>query len=226
MSGGNTHDGHRSRLRERFEGHSLESFSDVEALEFLLSFAIPRRDTNVLAHNLLDHFGGFRGVFDAELADLQEVDGIGPSAAMLLRLTSEINRRYLVAEHPRRPQLSSIEKLGDYLMPYYDYVNREMACMLTLTNSRRLIKFHILAHGLVNRVDILPRHVVEIAFRDNAAGVVLSHNHISGTALPSAEDISTTRRLRTCLETVGVELVDHIIICQNDYISLKDSQIF
>lgn len=220
------HDGHRQRLKSRFLETSLLGFSDVEALELLLFYAVPRCDTNATAHMLLEQFRDYSGVLEAGIDELKAVPGVGENAAILIKLMSEMNRRYLARESSPGTVLKDSSDAGNFLIPFYTYINEERAYSICLDSKAKVIKCHLLADGVVNRVDFSVRRIVDIALKDNAVSVIISHNHVSGTALPSKSDIETTRRLKKALELIGVTLSDHIIVCEDDFVSLRDSGYF
>jgi DNA repair protein RadC len=219
----NVHGGHRERQRQKFRAHGLESFTDVEALELLLYYAIPRRETNTLAHALLERFGSFRGVMEADAAELAAVPGIGESAATLLRLVTALNQRYLGAARSFGIPLADTAAVCAYLMPKFAYCSEEIALLVTLDSASRLIRCHRLAEGLRDKIVLSSRDIVALALRDQAVKVILAHNHVSGVALPSSADIRTTDHIRSALALISVELVDHIIVCDNDCVSMRDS---
>ena len=220
------HSGHRQRLKERYLQHGLDNFSDIEALEFLLTFALPRRDTNPIAHALLDCFGSYRQVLEADIQDLIRVPGIGENAAILIRLTADANRRYLSSQRRDGRRIRSSKDAGDFLVPMFSYLAEERVYVLSLDSRSKIIHCRAIAEGMSNKVDFAVRDIVDISLRDNAAGIVLAHNHLSGTALPSKADLHTTEQLYRTLNAMGVTLLDHIIVCDNDYVSLRDSGYF
>lgn len=220
------HSGHRQRLKERYMEHGLENFSDIEALEFLLTFALPRRDTNPIAHALLDCFGSYRQVLEADLEDLIRVPGIGQNAAVLIRFMADSNRRYLISQRQEGTIIQNSKDAGDYLLPRFSYLSKEVAYVLSLDSRSMVTRCRAIAEGMVNKVDFAIRDIVDIALRDKAAGIILAHNHLSGTALPSGADLHTTQQLHQTLATMGVALIDHIIVCDNDFVSLRDSGYF
>lgn len=222
----NIHSGHRQRQKEKFLAHGLDSFTDIEAIELLLFFALPRRDTNALAHALLDRFKDLRGVLSADLDALKSVPGVGENAALLLRLVTELNCRYVEAGNDKRAVIDSSAAAGKYLMPYFAYRREECSVLLCLDVAGRVIQCHRVAEGGPGSVELAARTLVELALRDKAAQVILAHNHISGVALPSGADISVTKNLYHLLRTIDVELIDHIIVCEGDFVSLRDSGIF
>lgn len=224
--GGSLHEGHRNRLRERFIATGLDSFDDHTVLELLLFHAIPRRDTNELAHLLLREFGSLSQVMDAPHADLCRVAGMTRNAATLLKLIPAASRRYLVSRTSRDKSMDSVEKIGDLLLPHFFGVTRELVMVVCLDSRRQLIGHRIIAEGTVNFAAVQPRMVIEIALAMNAVAVVLAHNHPSGVALPSQDDYACTRRLTESMAAVGIPLLDHIIVADDDYVSMAQSGFF
>ena len=219
----NIHAGHRARLKEKYRAHGLESFTDIEALELLLFYAIPRANTNELAHALLDRFHSFRGVLEAEQTELERVPGIGPNAAALLRLVTDLNSRYQRAASVRGTQIRSSSDAGAFLQPQFAYQCEERSVLLCLDTAGRVIECRALAEGSSAMVGLSARELVDYVLRDKAARVILAHNHVSGVALPSAADVEATARIYRMLQMIGVELVDHLVFCDGDYVSMRDS---
>ena len=219
----NLHQGHRARLKEKYREHGLESFTDIEALELLLFFAIPRANTNEAAHALLKRFRDFRGVMEADLAALQSVPGIGENAATLLRLVTDLNSRYQRSANTRGTRILSSSEAGAYLLPQFDYRAEECSVLLCMDSAGRVIDCHMLAEGTPSMVGLDAREIVETVLRDKAVRVILAHNHVSGVALPSAADVDATARLYRMLHMIGVELVDHIVVSDGDFVSMRDS---
>ena len=215
------HDGHREKMRRRFLETGLAGFADHEALELLLFYAIPRRDTNALAHVLLERYGSLGATLTAPVEDLQKEDGVGESAALLLRLVPMLTERS--RERESAPViLNSTERAGEYLLRRFDGKKYE----LCLDRKGKLLVGKLLTEGDVNGAELNIRKLVENALLANASAVILSHNHPSGVALPSGEDFATTDRVRMALEGVGIQLVDHIIVADGDFVSMRDSGYF
>lgn len=222
----NIHTGHRERLRKRFLKYGLESFSDTEALELLLFYALPRRDTNALAHTLLNNFGGFKAVMEAELSQLAAVQGVGESAAALIKLTADLSRRYMSAQRPENLPVKSSVDAGELLLPVFAYETDEVVYALMLNGKSAVSYRQEIARGMPDKVAFSVRSVVDAALKHKAVKVIIAHNHPGGNALPSETDIKSTRQLKAALHTIGVELVDHIIVCDDDFVSLRDSGCF
>lgn len=216
------HDGHRARLTARFLEEGLDGFSPHNILELLLFYAVPRKDTNELAHTLLDAFGSLSGVLDAPVAELTAVPGVGERTAALLHLMPQLARTYL-SDREREVCVNSTEKAGQYLLPRFVGRNEETVFMISVDGKCRVLATTLLHKGSINSAEVSLRNIVASALRHNAAGVILAHNHPGGVALPSPEDLNTTRRIGEALRPVGVRLIDHIIVADGDYVSLADS---
>lgn len=217
------HEGHRNRLKARYRDHGLDNFNDVNVLELLLFYAIPRKDTNELAHALLDHFGSLDRIFEASVPELEEVPGIGENTALLITLVPQITRRYLMAKGNCICSITSSAEAGKYLVPRLMFEKEEKLLLLCLDAKKSVISCVSLGSGVINAVDVNVRKVVENAVRNRASSVILAHNHPSGVALPSREDERITREIASALKLVGIPLDDHIIVAGDDYVSFADS---
>jgi DNA repair protein RadC len=217
------HDGHREKMRRRFLSDGLDGFADHEALELLLFYAIPRRDTNVLAHRLLERYGSLTAVLQAPPEDLEQVEGMGQSAAVFLRLVTEIQRKARLSGNGRDIILNSTEKAGAYLVDRLSGENTEVIYQLCLDRKGKLLACRRLGEGGAANAQLNIRRLVENALHSAASAVILAHNHPSGIALPSREDYAATEQARQALLAVGVPLLDHIIVADGDYVSLADS---
>lgn len=222
----NIHAGHRARLKGRFLEAGLDALDDITALELILFFAIPRKDTNPLAHALLDRFGSLPAVLEAPVLQLRQVQGMTEHAATLLRLIPEMARRYQIRRSDVGKLLTTVSSCGDYLLPYFFGAREEMVYLLCLDAKCKVLDCRCIGRGSINAADISVRRVVETALAVNATSVVLAHNHTSGIALPSREDEMTTRQLRTALNAVGIILADHIVVADDDFVSMADNGFF
>lgn len=221
-----THDGHRQRLMDRFRDNGLDGFHSLQVLELILFFSIPRINTNDLAHALLERFGSVSRVMDASMEELMEVPGVGKNTATLLRLVKEAGRFYQVDRVQRGTLLQTMDDCGRYLIPYFLGKQRETVYLLCLDAGCNAIACREVGEGELNAAVISPRRVVEIALTEKASSVVLAHNHPSGVAIPSPEDVAVTQHLATALAAVDVVLLDHLIVADNDYVSLVESNLF
>ena len=210
-------------MKARYRDHGLDNFNDVNVLELLLFYAIPRKDTNELAHALLDHFGSLDRIFEASVPELEEVPGIGENTALLITLVPQITRRYLMAKGNCICSITSSAEAGKYLVPRLMFEKEEKLLLLCLDAKKSVISCVTLGSGVINAVDVNVRKVVENAVRNRASSVILAHNHPSGVALPSREDERITREIASALKLVGIPLDDHIIVAGDDYVSFADS---
>lgn len=219
----NIHEGHRERLRKSFLENGSQSMTDIQVLELLLFYALPRRDTNDIAHLLLKRFGSLDGVFSASAEELCEVAGIGENAAALLLLVPEIVKKSRISKTRDIKQINSSADAGSYLVPYFMNEQDEVVYLLCLDSKRAVICCAEMGRGVVNSVDASVRRLVEKAIKVKANSVILAHNHPNGIAFPSREDDIFTRCLYNAMETVGIKLEDHIIVADEDYVSIADS---
>ncbi len=217
------HDGHRERLRARFAEHGLESFNELNALELLLCYAIPRRDTNEIAHRLLDAFGSLSGVFQASMQELTSIPGIGENAATLILMVPQIVKKAHVSKAKEIKIIRNSTDAGNYLLPYFLDEPDEIVMMLCLDNKRAVICCREMGRGVVNCVDANIRRMVETALKVKTTTVIVAHNHPNGVALPSREDDNFTRTLYRSLGLLGITLEDHIIVANDEFVSLADS---
>lgn len=217
------HTGHRQRLRQTFLEHGLDVMPDVNVLEFLLFYAYPRQDTNPIAHRLLDTFGSLNAVLSASYSDLTSVGRLPETAAALICLIPDISRRQQLSRLPLGSVLDTPSKYGDFLVPYFSGAQDECIYLLALDSKCKAIDCSKLSTGSVNCTALNIRSAVEYALRVKATSIVMAHNHTSGIAVPSQEDLATTRKLAHALATVGVLLVDHIIVADTDYTSMLES---
>ena len=217
------HDGHRERMKERFTEHGLDGFHDVNALELLLFYAVPRRDTNELAHALLNRFGSLDAVFSASVYELEEVPGVGRSTAVLISLIPELAKRCAVSRTREVTVFDSSSAIGRYLAPRLGTLPVEHVYLLCLDAQKQLIKTVELSSGVVDSVSVSSRQAVEAALHHRASSVVLAHNHPTGNVNPSRDDEALTRRIRDALALVDIPLDDHIIIGGQSWFSFADS---
>jgi len=210
-------------MRRRFLKGGLESFADHEALELLLYYAIPRRDTNPVAHALMERYGSLSAVLAAPVEDLKQVAGIGESAAILLKLPLQICGKAKMADVEQETVLSSVERVGAYLLDRFAGESNEVIYQLCLDRKGKLLACKRIGEGGVSDAEMNLRRMVENAVLTKASGVILAHNHPSGIALPSAEDIAATQKAKAAMDVIGVVLADHIIVADGDFVSLAQS---
>lgn len=220
------HDGHRQRLRERFMAEGLDNFTQEQVLELLLFYSIPRVNTNELAHDLVTHFGSLSQVLEAPVDELMKVPGIGESSAVFLHLISEASRYYQINRNMHEKVLNTLDKCAQFLIPHFVGRRNETVFLLCLDAKCKLLCCREISEGTVNAAGVSVRKVVEAALAVNATSVILAHNHPSGVAVPSPEDVMTTQRVADALRTVDIVLADHIIVSDDDYVSIRQSKLF
>lgn len=212
------HDGHRQRMKGRFREAGAAAFDDHNLLEMLLFYAVPRRDTNELAHKLINRFGTYSGVLEASIDELMSVDGIGECAAVLIKLVPEMNKRYMQRSNDS-DTISSASAAGKYFVSKFAYETVEVAYAMFLDSKNRIIACREISRGVVNATEICIRAIAEQALACKATSVIIAHNHPDGIPVPSAEDELTTQKIKLALSTVGIKLADHIIVGGDQYVS-------
>ena len=220
----NPHEFHRKRMKKEFLANGLDNLPEHKMLEMLLFYCIPRRDTNELAHALIEKYKSLAGVLDAPAEELMKFNGITENGVVLLKLIIPLSREYAKKNPTKRTSFKKLEDIGDYLLNLYFGRTEENFGVLFLTQQIKYLNFAFLGEGDTNSVGVSTRNIIQMALSSNASCVVLVHNHPSGIALPSNEDIAITEQIITALSHIGVRVIDHIIIADNDYVSLRQSR--
>lgn len=215
------HSGHRKRLRERFAKEGLASFADHEILELILFFALPRIDTNPVAHRLIAHFGSLYNVLNAHMDDLKKIEGVGENAAVLISLFKTVFACYRQRSFAKRPRLDTIEKAGEYCASYLAGKKYETLLLVCLDTQFRVNHTVELQEGTLNEITVYPRVIVEIALRYNAGAVIMAHNHPGDSPSPSQADVQTTQAVLEALKPLNISLADHIITGNDSYYSFS-----
>lgn len=218
---GSIHDGHRQRMKERFQRGGLDSFSDHEILEFLLFYAVPYRDTNPIAHTLVDRYGSWVKVVDASYDDLLTVSGVTPHMATLLTLTGKMAQRYYRDQTGMVQHLYNLQEVTKHVTPFFMGEREEMVLLVSLDNKRKHLNTTCLFRGSVNSTQFNIRMAVEQALRDNATQVVLAHNHPNGFAFPSKTDIRTTQYVMEVLRPLDIQVIEHVIVADGDCLCMS-----
>lgn len=214
------HQGHRERLKTRFFKEGLAGFAPHEVLELLLTFAIPQRDVNPLAHELIAHFGTFFAVLEASPEELQRVKGIGRNASALLSMIPQLVGFYERNRLREKPMLRNLRQSGEYCKSLFHGSKNELFYLICLDAQGRLIHPALLYSGTIDEAQIYPRNIVETALRYNAHAVVLTHNHPGGGLLPSYGDYDATRMIIEALSVIEIKVVDHIIVADGLIVSM------
>ncbi|MFC1566436.1 DNA repair protein RadC [bacterium] len=216
-----THFGHRHRIKEKYQHYGIIGWNDYEILEFALSYALPRLDTKPLAKRLLEEFKSFGGVLSADIQDLMKVKGVGQHSALFLRLLKDVAEFMLLERTRDIDVIDSPDSAYEYLKIHFIGKCDEVFVAIFLNNRNAIICIEEVQTGTVNEAIVYPRKVVERALHHHAVGVIISHNHPSGSLEPSKHDQEVTLSIKNALETINIELLDHIIIAGKEYYSFS-----
>ena len=220
MADENLHAKHRARMQERVERDGLDSLAEHEALEYLLFLSIPRADTNALAHRLIQHFGDFCKVLEAEPEELMQVEGVGPKSARLISTVMACSRYYELKKRKTRLSLNSAETAIAYVKPLFRGVQNEQLYLILLDDACRPVQDLRIAEGVPNRVAVDTRKLLRAVARTNSTCGILAHNHPTGLAIPSEADRLTTYHIMEVTGQLGFTIMDHIIIAGEDGCSM------
>jgi len=214
--------GHRQRLKERFlrDGRSLE---DYEILELLLGYGLPRRDTKPLAKRLLTRFGSLRGILAAKPQELTEVEGFGQGLALFWRLWREFWARIHQDTLQKRTSIQSPQEVIELARARIGFEPKESFWAVLVDNKNRVLDFQQVGQGTVDQAPVYPREIVSAALRRDASGVILVHNHPGGDPAPSSQDVDFTRRVHALGQELGIRILDHIIVAEDQSYSFQQA---
>ena len=222
MPSGNTHQGHRKRLREKFLKSGLAGFHDYEIVELLLTLGSPRRDCKQSAKEAIKQFKTLRGVLAASPQELQQIDGIGPHSAFGIKLAQEVAREFLKEKILEKPFYKSSQEVFDYLYLSMRDLKKEVFKVIYLNSQNQIVDTADLFEGTVDGSSVSPREIMEGAIKYNATSLIFVHNHPSGSPEPSVSDKELTRELAYAGKIMHIKVLDHIIIGDNRYFSFAD----
>lgn len=212
------HSGHRERMRERYLiEESFSSFADHEVLEMYLGKAIPRKNTNGIAHALLEHFGSLRNVMEASVEDLKKVDGIGEKAAIDIKLSMELTSRYTRDVLSPTKKMETVSEVLKFLYPKFLGQKNECVYLLMLDNRLRLLDARLIATGTVNQSNVPVSKMISIAYDKKIPNVVVAHNHPQGIAKASIADCAVTEALYSAFSMMGINLIEHLIFAEDEF---------
>lgn len=212
----------RERVRRRFLQEGLDNFEDHEVLELVLYYSIPLKDTNGLAHRIINKYGSLAGVFEAPQHDLKNSFALSEVTTTLISLVPELARRYMNNRWGRRVHLKNSDIAGKYAASLF--AGRVVECFysICLDAGNKVICSTLIQEGTVNETPVHPRKVAEEALRHKANSVIVAHNHPGGTLFPSRADLEATRRIREALNALTIRLTDHIIVAGTQYHSMAE----
>ena len=220
------HSGHRARMREKYLKSGFDVFAPHEKLELLLYYAIPYKNTNDLAKNLIDRFGSLSNVLDAPIDSLVDA-GLTENQAVYLKLFPDVTRAYYSEKYDFDQGPIDYERLPEYIFRKFIGLGSQERVLLILIDAKGKEVFcGFITEGSFESAQFSVRKIVRLAMNYGAAYAVIAHNHPSGVALPSVEDVRTTLLLRDALALVEVKLIDHFIVANEECVSLVQSGIF
>lgn len=213
---------HEERPRERMMHYGAESLSQAELLAILLRTGTRRESAIHIAQQMLGKIGGLRGLVDLSIEELTEINGIGPAKAIQLKAGIELGRRLANSRFTMPVIIRSPQDAAEILTEQLRYLQKEHFVCLFLNTKNHVIGQETLSMGSLNASIVHPREVFRAAIKCSSASIICAHNHPSGDPTPSPEDISLTSRLLKTGEIVGIEVLDHLIIGDNGFVSLKE----
>lgn len=219
----NLHKGHRQRMLKKYLEHGIDCFEEHEILEIFLFTAYSRRNTNDISHKLIDKFGSLEGVLQAGFDELREVDDVGVTAAALISFMKDFAKRYGKEEFCGL-KLDTSEAVREFCFKLLHANATEVAHVLFLDQTLSLIGESQISRGGSDYVDFDLRLIVTRAIRTQCSNVILAHNHPGGILLPSSSDVAATRRVAQSLGSLGINLIDHIIVNEEDSYSMRSAQ--
>ncbi|MDR1532269.1 MAG: hypothetical protein LBS62_08815 [Clostridiales bacterium] len=222
--GKNIHSGHRQRVRERYLSEGLDSFEDHQVLELLLFYCYPQRNTNEIAHRMLDEFGNLRALFEADPLEISSRCQVSENVGVFISVISSLMRRYLSSRSEKKIILDSSRKVGEYAVSLFVGRTVETLFMLCLNTGLQLLHTAKLSEGSIGEAHVYIREFVETALKYKASRVVLTHNHPGGSLSASANDISSTDKIMKALDTVNIDVLDHIIVSGDAYMSFSEEK--
>jgi DNA repair protein RadC len=213
---------HRQRLKKKFTESGTDAFHDYEALELLLSYAIPQRDVKPLAKDLLREFGTLKGVIDADMSSLEKINGISTHTAILIKLVKEMGTLYLKEKAREKPQITCTSELLNYCKTYMGGLKDEQFCVIYLDAQNKITEIEAIEEGIVNQAVVYPRKVLENALKQKASAIIMVHNHPSGHVKPSDADIRLTKTIQETAKVLDILVHDHVIIGENRFFSFRE----
>lgn len=220
----NIHEGHRDRIRQEFLQHGFDKNTPPhKILELLLFYCVKRADTNPIAHELIAKYGSVAAVLDAPIEELSAFKGLSERSAVLLKLIMPIARRYLYDKSDEKPTFLNLNQIGEYVFAHYLGEQTEKTAVVCLDTKGKLLTFDFISEGDITSVGFSQRELAKTVLSCNATAAVLCHNHPNGIAVPSESDVILTMEAAQTLSKIGVQLIDHIIIGDTDFVSMAQS---
>lgn len=219
------HSGHRSRMRRRFLETGFTGFQPHEVLEMILFYCIPRRDTNEIAHKLLKQFGSLHDVLCANPQTLAQESYLTENAAVMIAMFRAV-LQYDASSQMEGTLLDNYRKVCKFFLNLYMLEQREIVRVALLDEKLRVLRCEILSEGHPSAAQMTVRQLTELAYRANSNTIILAHNHPRGTAKISGEDIAATRHLVPILLQCGITIADHVVVCGDTAVSMREQGAF
>jgi len=216
--------GHRERLKERFVRHGVGGMPDVQVLELLLSYAIPRKDVRPTAEELLRRFGGLKQVLDASSTEIESVTGISVHTSVLIRVVRELITLHSEKTVPMGDFLKSPVEVEKYLLSRLRGTKNESILLIFLDDHGAVLGEEQMGTGTIDEVVLFPRAVMAAALHHNASALILVHNHPHGPPIPSLGDREQSQRLKEVLRPFDITLRDSIVVGRNRCFSIFSNQ--
>lgn len=218
----NLHDGHRERMRGKFIEFGLDVFSDHEVIEKLLYYVVPRKNTNELAHKMLNEFGTIYDLFNAHTLDIQRRTGISEGGAVLFSMMPHLFKRYKLSENEEKMKFESSCRLGEFIKVCFIGKVYESFFVMCLNGRLEVIAHKTIQEGTLDVVQLNMRDILEFVIRHKAKYIVLAHNHPSGDPTPSQADLNATVDISQILKKFDIDVIDHFLITSDNYVSFAE----
>lgn len=216
----NLHDKHRKRLRAKFMEFGADALEDHEFVELLMFYGVPRKNTNEVAHRLINEFGKLKDILDTDPENLMQIEGVGPNTATLIKVVSACVKKYINEVNDIANARLTPLNINTYIKNLFYGHTREVAYVILLDSDCIVKKVKKLSSGTVNATPLYPREVVKIAVNERYPYLILAHNHPNGSAMPSESDLRITKTIESALNFIEVRLVDHVIVSGEKVTSL------
>ncbi len=216
----NIHAGHRQRMRDKFFQQGIDAFQDHEILEMLLYYALPQRNTNDIAHGLIEHFGSFSSVLEADVEALVAQPYITENVAFLIKIMLPVYNRYIKSVTEQKKKFENTDEIVTYLRSKYIGNTHESVYALFFDAENNLIVCKKLNDGDISSSFFDLRKLAAAVLEAKAVTVIISHNHPHGVALPSRDDVAITQKAFDLLKSLKVRLSDHIILTETAHFSM------
>ena len=216
------HRGHRDRMKNRFICNGFEGFDDHQVLEMLLFYCYARRDTNEIAHKMINKFGSLHNLFEANPLEISQKCKVSKNVAVLVSMVPMLSRRYNLSKWRKGTQLTTSKQAGEYCISLFIGEVNECMYLICLNNQRNIICTEKISEGTITQTMVYPRIIVQEALKHKAVAVIIAHNHPGGATTTSKSDLDLTVQIIKALDTIDIYVEDHIIVSGLDYYSFSE----